>query len=309
MVTHFFKRSYQKVKDSLSKTRSALGGKLRSLFGKELNEEVLDQLEELLYSADLGVDTTTEIVEKIRAAWKGGEISKGDDLVAVVKNHLIETLEKNSIEPTEPKAGEPHVILIVGVNGNGKTTSVAKLAKLYKDNGQKVILGAADTYRAAAMDQLDMWATRVGADIVKGAPNSDPASVTFDTVTAARARGADVALIDTAGRLHTKIDLMQELEKIKRVCQKVQSGAPNEVLLVLDATTGQNAIDQARIFHKYVTLSGVILTKLDGTAKGGIVVSIHRELAVPVRFMGTGEGMDDLQPFDATEFVEALFES
>jgi fused signal recognition particle receptor len=202
----------------------------------------------------------------------------------------------------------PMIILIVGVNGNGKTTSVAKLSHLLKQNGQKVLVAAADTFRAAAIEQLDTWAQRLQIDIVKGSPKSDPAAVAFDAVQAAKARHCDVVLVDTAGRLHTKTPLMQELEKIKRSCYKASLSGPHETLLVLDATTGQNAIDQAKHFHKFTPLTGIILTKLDGTAKGGIVVAIQRELAIPIKFVGTGEQIDDLQPFDPKNFVENLFE-
>ncbi len=203
----------------------------------------------------------------------------------------------------------PAIFLIVGVNGNGKTTSVAKLSHLLKQNNKKVLVAAADTFRAAAIEQLETWAEKLKIDIVKGAPKSDPAAVTFDAIQAAKARGCDVVLIDTAGRLHTKTPLMQELEKIKRSCQKASSnGGPHETLLVLDATTGQNAIDQAKHFHKFTPLTGIILTKLDGTAKGGIIIAIQRELGIPIKFIGTGEQIDDMQPFDPQKFVESLFE-
>jgi fused signal recognition particle receptor len=200
------------------------------------------------------------------------------------------------------------VMLIVGVNGSGKTTSLAKLAHLLHSAGKKVLIGAADTFRAAAIDQLELWAKRIGVDIVKHQSHSDPSAVAFDAISAAKARGAEAVLIDTAGRLHNKTDLMHELAKIRRVCDKVCPGAPHETLLVLDATTGQNAIDQANTFHQFTPLTGLILTKLDGTAKGGIVVAIQRQLGLPIKFIGTGEGIDDLQPFDPQQFVKALFE-
>lgn len=210
--------------------------------------------------------------------------------------------------PSSLEEASPLIILIVGVNGNGKTTSTAKLAHLFQKEDKKVLVGAADTFRAAAIEQLETWAQKIGVDIVKGAPKSDPASVAFDTVKAGISRQAEVILIDTAGRLHTKTNLMQELEKIRRSCKKLSSKSPQETLLVLDATTGQNAIDQAKHFHQYTPLTGIILTKLDGTAKGGIVVAIQKELGIPVKFIGTGEQLDDFEPFDSASFVEGLFE-
>lgn len=207
------------------------------------------------------------------------------------------------------RTGSPHVILIEGVNGNGKTTSVAKLGKFYKDQGKKVLVAAADTFRAAAIEQLELWSQKIGLEIVKGTPKSDPASVVFDAIQAAKSRQCEIVIVDTAGRLHTKTDLMRELEKIHRVTSKALPGAPHETLLVLDATIGQNGVDQAKIFHQFTPLTGLILTKLDGTAKGGTAIAIQRQLKIPIRYIGVGEGIDDLKPFQADDFVRSLFES
>ncbi|MDP3683804.1 MAG: signal recognition particle-docking protein FtsY, partial [Ignavibacteria bacterium] len=249
-----------------------------------------------------------ELTQKIRDLHRSNPSLKTADYLQELNEHLVALLSKYPSGLTETPEQLPMVILIVGVNGNGKTTSVAKLANVLGQNGKKVLVAAADTFRAAAIEQLEAWALRLKIDIVKGSPKSDPAAVAFDAVQAAKARQCDVVLVDTAGRLHTKTPLMQELEKIKRSCNKASGSGPHETLLVLDATTGQNAIDQAKHFHKFTPLTGIILTKLDGTAKGGIVVAIQRELGLPVKFIGTGEQIDDLQPFDPRTFVSNLFE-
>ena len=309
MVLQFFKSSYSKVKSALSRARSLFGDKITSLFRGKIDEGTLEQLEQLLYEADFGVQTAMELTQKVRELHHSHPSYKTDDYVAALRSHLISLLDKypsGLVELTQDKL--PMVILIVGVNGNGKTTSVAKLANLLQNNKKKVLVAAADTFRAAAIEQLETWAERLEIDIVKGAPKSDPAAVAFDAVQAAKSRGCDVVLVDTAGRLHTKTPLMQELEKIKRSCQKASTSGPHETLLVLDATTGQNAIDQAKHFHKFTPLTGIILTKIDGTAKGGIVVAIQRELGLPIKFIGTGEQIDDLQPFEPHHFVSNLFE-
>lgn len=309
MILNFLKSSYQKVKHALVKTGSLLGGQIRTLFQGKVDEETLEKLEQILYEADLGVQTSRELTNKVREALKKDPSLNSEALIEELRKELLLMVKQKPTEPeTVPPIGSPLVILIVGVNGNGKTTSVAKLANRYHLDGKKVLIAAADTFRAAAIEQLEIWAKRLNVDIVKGNPKSDPAAVTFDAVSAAKSRNVDVAIIDTAGRLHTKVDLMHELEKIKRSCRKIVDNAPHETLLVLDATTGQNAIDQAKTFHKFTPITGLILTKLDGTAKGGIVVSIQKQLGIPVKFIGIGEGIDDLEPFNAENFINALFE-
>lgn len=309
MVFNFIKSGYHKIKNALSKTRVFLGAKIASLFSGKIDETTLEKLEELLYEADLGVQTATELTEKIRILYAKHPDIKSEEVLNVLKEEMVKQLSAHSSDLiSPPKEESPMIILIVGVNGNGKTTSVAKLAKKFTDEGKKVLVAAADTFRAGAIHQLEIWAERLNIDIVKGAPKSDPSSVVYDAVSAAISRKSDICIIDTAGRLHTKIDLMQELEKIKRSCRKLSPNSPHETLLVLDATTGQNAIDQAKIFHKYTPISGIILTKLDGTAKGGIVLAIQKQLGIPVKFIGVGENMEDLEHFDAEAFVTALFD-
>jgi fused signal recognition particle receptor len=309
MILKFLKSSYQKIKSAFAKTGAMLGKKIRSLFAQKIDEDTLEKLEQLFYEADLGVQMAGELTDKVRDIYSKDPKINADGIIAAVRKEIANRLSKYPTSLVDiPDNQLPMVILIVGVNGNGKTTTVAKLAKCFKDQGKKVLIAAADTFRAAAVEQLDTWCKRLGVDLVKGAQGSDPAAVTFDAITAAKARGADLLLIDTAGRLHTKTHLMQELEKIKRSCQKVHPSSPHETLLVLDATTGQNAIDQAKIFHSFTPISGLVLTKLDGTAKGGIVVSIQQQLNIPVKFIGLGEKIEDFEPFDSEAFVEALFE-
>lgn len=309
MILNFLKGSYEKFKKALSKTGSVLGHKLRVLFAKPLDEETLEQLERVLYEADLGVKMSTQLAQKIRDLHIRQPNIKPEDLLKEIQRDIVEMMKNNNSTPKVTSTHTtPQVILVVGVNGNGKTTSVAKLAKLYQNQGKKVLLAAADTFRAAAVEQLERWAHKLDIDIVKGAAKSDPASVVFDAVTAAKARQTDILIIDTAGRLHTKTNLMQELEKIKRSCHKVLPNSPSEILLVLDATTGQNAIDQASIFHKHTPLTGLILTKLDGTAKGGIVIGIQQQLGIPIQYIGFGESIEDFEAFNADTFVQALFE-
>lgn len=307
MIFDFIKSGYQKVKNALAKAGSLLGSKIRALFQGKLDENTLEQLEKLFYESDLGVQTSLELTDKLRDIHRKNPDLDAEGLIQEIRKEILTYLPRALPSMTEPIApGEPLVVLVVGVNGNGKTTTVAKLAKLYQSQGKKVLVAAADTFRAAALEQLGVWAKRLDVDIVKGHYKSDPAAVAFDAITAAKARGIDVVLIDTAGRLHTKTPLMQELEKIRRSCKKVCSDSPHEVLLVLDATTGQNAIDQAKTFHRYTPITGLVLTKLDGTAKGGIVINIQKNLGIPVKFIGVGEGVDDLEPFDAKSFVDAL---
>ncbi len=304
-MLNFLKSSYNKVKAALTKTGSLLGQKLRSLFTGELDGQALEELEKLLYEADLGVQTATDLTRKIKELHAANPNLKGEALIAEIRKEIVAILTLAPHTPPVPMSS-PYIILIVGVNGNGKTTSVAKLARKYQQNDKKVLVAAAETFRAAAMEQLEMWANKIDVDIVKGASKSDPAAVVFDAVSAGKARQKDVIIIDTAGRLHTKIPLMQELEKIKRSCKKIIPDSPHETLLVLDATTGQNAIEQAKTFHQFTPLSGLILTKLDGTAKGGIVVSIQRQLGIPVKYIGVGESIDDLEVFDPESYVDTL---
>lgn len=301
-------RLFTKVKEGLTRTRAAIGGALRRLIGlgRVVDEAFLHQLEDTLLAADIGVTKTESIIAEVRQRWKSGDTAPGEDLLALLKRSLREELAALEQEAAWKPEG-PTVVLIVGVNGAGKTTTIAKLAKRWKDQGRKVLVGAGDTYRAAAIEQLAIWAGRVGVDIVKGIPGGDAAAVGFDAIAAAQARGLDTVIIDTAGRLHTKEHLMRELEKMRRVMQKRLPDAPHEVWLIIDATAGQNAIQQAKVFKEAMGVTGLVVTKLDGTAKGGAVISVRRELGLPVRFIGVGEGMDDLQPFDPDAFVEAIF--
>jgi fused signal recognition particle receptor len=306
MVFKFLQSSFKKLQGALARTGSLLGDKLRSIFSEKLDEEAIEKLEKILYEADIGVGVTSELIKKVREVHKKDPALTGEAMVDVIRNEIQTMLSSVPNTLSAPAEG-PFIILIVGVNGNGKTTSIAKLAKMFKDQDKKVLVAAADTFRAAAIEQLEAWAVRIGVDVVKGMSKSDPAAVVFDAVSAGKSRGADIVLIDTAGRLHTKSHLMQELEKIKRCSQKVIPGSPHETLLVLDATTGQNAIDQAKVFHSHIPVSGLILTKLDGTAKGGIVIGIQRQLGIPIKFIGLGESMDDFEVFDKEAFVKALF--
>jgi fused signal recognition particle receptor len=307
MVLKFLKSSFEKVKNALAKTRSALGGKLRALFSEKIDEDTLEKLEQLFYEADLGIQASMELTEKVKEIYRKKPHLDADGLIEEMKQEVERSLSQHSSEMTQITEG-PLVVLVVGVNGNGKTTTVAKLAKRYHDSGKKVLVAAADTFRAAAIAQLEVWTDRIGSDLVKGAPNADAAAVAFDAMTAAKSRKADVVIIDTAGRLHTRKDLMQELEKIKRACNKVMPGSPHETILVLDSTVGQNAIDQAKIFNEYTPISGLCLTKLDGTAKGGVIINIQKQLGIPVKFIGVGEGLNDIEPFNPAHFAQALFE-
>jgi len=289
----------RKLKSSLSKTRRGLAEGLRRVVSAGQSAESLEELEELLVSADLGVDLAARAVE--RASSARGEDALRGAVAAELSAAFSETPRGLARAPVGPT-----VVLVVGVNGVGKTTTIAKLAHLLRREGASVLLGAADTFRAAGVEQLTEWAGRVGVPVVAGSQGADAAAVAFDAASAARARGVDYLILDTAGRLHTKHNLMRELEKINRVLGKAAEGAPHETLLVLDANIGQNALSQARTFAEHVTLTGLVLTKLDGTAKGGIVVSVEQSLGVPVKFVGVGEGLDDLAPFEPADFVEAL---
>jgi fused signal recognition particle receptor len=300
MAFGFFKR----LAEGLQKTAATIGGGFKRLLGRKVDQDLLDELEATLITADCGLEATEQIVSKVKEAYANREVT--GEVLEFVKTEMKQMLDQgdNSLKFVEPG---PTVIMVCGVNGSGKTTSIAKLTTWLTKQGKKVLLGAGDTFRAAAVDQLSMWAERVGADIVKANPGADPASVAFDACTAGKSRNVDVVIVDTAGRLHTQGNLMKELEKIHRVIGKAIPGAPHEVLLVLDATNGQNAIMQAGHFGKSVGCTGIILAKLDGTAKGGAVVSIRHQLGLPVKFVGVGEKADDLELFDADTFVDALF--
>lgn len=310
MVFGSIGRFFGRIKSGLAKTRSLVGDALRTLIGRgrTIDRTFLEELEDTLLAADIGVSKTEAILAEIQSKWKAGETAPGEELLDLLKRSLRDELTNQAgQEDLAWNPDGPTVILIIGVNGAGKTTSIAKLAKRLTDQGKRVLLAAGDTYRAAAAAQLSIWAERVGVDIVKQHEGADAASVAFDAVAAAKARSMDAVIIDTAGRLHNREDLMRELEKIHRVIQRQDMSAPHEILLVVDATAGQNAIQQARIFSQGMQVSGLILTKLDGTAKGGSTIAIRRELGIPVRYIGVGEGMDDFQPFDADAFVNAIF--
>lgn len=299
---------FEKLKNSLKKTSDAISKQVNNVFSAfvKVDEELFENLEEALIMADIGVETSTYIIDELRDRVKHKYITDGNLVKEELQNVIADILNE---QDTEMKLDTtPSVILIIGVNGVGKTTSIGKLATHYKSSGKKVLLAAADTFRAAAIDQLDIWAKRSGCEIIKHQENSDPAAVVFDACTAAKARGVDVLICDTAGRLHNKKNLMAELEKINRVISRELPDSSRETLLVLDATTGQNAVSQAKLFGEAAELSGIILTKLDGTAKGGIVIAISKEQNLPVKFIGVGEGVDDLQEFNSVDFARALFE-
>ncbi len=308
----FGKDKKEKLDSGLEKTRTGLFSKIsRLIFSKsKVDEDVLDELEEILITSDVGVDTTVKIIEKIQERVKTEKYVGTDELNELLRSTIASLLEdgpdmKNP-DFTTPD-GSPYVIMVVGVNGVGKTTTIGKLANNFKKAGKKVYIGAADTFRAAAIDQLQVWADRVGVHMIRQDMGSDPASVAYDTLASAKKSGADVVLIDTAGRLHNKINLMNELSKIKRVMQKLVPEAPHEILLVLDGSTGQNAYEQAKQFMKATEINSMAVTKLDGTAKGGVVIGISDQFKIPIKYIGVGEGIDDLQMFDKREFVDSLF--
>ena len=301
------KLSLKKLKSGLFKTKENLLGKISQAVGlhKKIDQELLDELEEILIKADVGPSTTAKIVDGLKSEAGKKRIEESEKVVGLLKDQVVSILGAG--EAPDNDLSPPHVIMMVGVNGTGKTTSIAKLAQDFKSQGKKVLLAACDTFRAAAGEQLSIWADRVGVELVKSKPNQDPASVAFDAIKSAGARGIDVVLADTAGRLHTKVNLMEELKKIKRVMAKAHPDAPQEILLVIDATTGQNGLSQVRIFNEAVGVTGIFLTKLDGTAKGGIMIGIADEFKVPVKYIGLGEKPDDFQKFDPVWFAEALF--
>ena len=295
-----------KTEKALKRSKEMWFGKVARLFDHDTVEErTWEELEELLIAADVGVDTTAKLIKRVKGR-VGKEKLGGQQVRYALKEEMINLLRLNGIEATKPEAGAPLVILVIGVNGSGKTTTIAKLAHGFKRDGGKVILAAADTFRAAAIDQLKWWGERVEAEVIAHQPGADPGAVVFDALQAAKSRSAQVVIIDTAGRLHTKFNLMEELKKIKRVAQRVDPSAPHETWLVIDANTGQNSLAQARHFAEAVGISGIILAKLDSTAKGGIVLAICDQLKMPVRFIGSGETLDDLAPFEPEAFVEAL---
>jgi len=302
------KSLFSRLKSGLTKTRDVLNTDINDLFrsSRRIDDDLFDELEEVLITADLGIDITMEMMDRIRK--QAGRLSTADQLKAVLKKELIALFPQPLPTDAAPALPRPHVIMVVGVNGTGKTTTLGKLAARFTRENKRVLIAAADTFRAAAIEQVEIWADRAGASIVRHKQGADPAAVAYDGVEAAMARGVDVLLIDTAGRLHTQKNLMEELKKIKRTVEKKMPGAPHEVLMVLDATTGQNAISQAKMFHQAVTLTQLALTKLDGTAKGGIVAAVAGTMHLPIRYVGVGESMDDLQAFDATRFVNALFD-
>jgi fused signal recognition particle receptor len=300
---------FQKLKNSLTKTRSKISSKFKDLLSlkRNIDEGVLEELEAVLLESDIGVGLVTNIIQDIREAWKSKEVEDTSDIYDFLKEDLKQSL-KGGNSSIKIASAPPTVIMVVGVNGVGKTTSIAKLANLFTKQGKKVMLAASDTFRAAATEQLDIWSKRIGADIVKHQSGADPAAVTFDALEASLSRGVDVLIVDTAGRLHTHENLMNELSKITRVVSKKIEDAPHEVLMVLDSTTGQNAISQAKLFKEAVGVTGIFLSKLDGTAKGGAILGMRKEIDIPVKYVGLGEGINDIQEFDTNKFVDALFD-
>jgi fused signal recognition particle receptor len=297
---------FDRLRRGLAKTRQLLTTDIEDLFSrkKELNDQQMEQLEELLITSDIGVESTMDLLDKVSA--RTSEIHSAAELAALLRTEILSLFKGHNGTALQIES-KPHVVMVVGVNGVGKTTTIGKLAHRYAADGKKVLIAASDTFRAAAIEQLTIWAERSGADIVRHRDGADPAAVAFDALKAAIGRNADVVLVDTAGRLHTKVNLMEELKKVKRSIAKHVAGAPNEILLVLDATTGQNALSQARMFDEALGVTGIALTKLDGTARGGIVVGIYRSLDIPLQYIGVGEKIDDLQVFEPEAFVRALF--
>jgi len=303
--------SIKSLREKLSKTTNKISAGIRSILpkGKKIDDALLDELEEVLISADIGPEATMRIIDQARNQYHGGKITDSEQLEELIKTTSVEILKGADSHPNLETITKPEVIMIVGVNGAGKTTTIAKLARYYRSNGKTVLLAAGDTFRAAAIEQLGIWADRVGVDIVKHGQDSDPAAVVLDAINAARSRGKDVVIIDTAGRLHTKSNLMEELKKIRRVAAKAHSGAPHQTYLIIDGTTGQNGLKQIKLFDQAIGLTGLILTKMDGTAKGGVVLAAATQFKIPVRYIGFGETADDFDSFDPQSFVAAIFDS
>ena len=299
---------FDRLKSGLSRTREGLVGRITSIVtgAGRIDEDLYDELEETLIQADVGVETSLHLVEHLRKAVARERISDPEQLPGLLKDRIREIMGQETA-PLNLQSGGLTVMMVVGVNGVGKTTTIGKLAQQLKEEGRRVLLAAGDTFRAAAIDQLEVWGQRTGVDVIRHQEGADPAAVAFDAIAAARSRGADVVIVDTAGRLHTKSNLMEELKKVRRVIDREVPGAPHETLLVLDATTGQNAVQQAKAFSSAVDVSGIVLTTLDSTAKGGVVIAIARELNIPVKIIGIGEKAEDLRPFNPGEFVDALF--
>ncbi|PYX80492.1 MAG: signal recognition particle-docking protein FtsY [Acidobacteria bacterium] len=298
----------ERMKEAVTRTRENLSQRIEEVvaFTKEIDRSTLDDLEATLIGADLGTATTHEVLEKLREKADRKQIRDVDELKRLLKEELLAILEQGNMRPVQKVDGMPEVILVVGVNGTGKTTTIGKLAQVLRSDGKNVLLCAADTFRAAAIEQLEIWGQRTGTEVIKTKAGGDPTAVLFDAIQAATARHTDYVIVDTAGRLHTKTNLMAELDKMRRTAQRIVPGAPHETLLVMDATTGQNGLQQARLFTQSAGVTGIVLTKLDGTAKGGVVVAITRELGVPVRYVGVGEKAGDLLPFNPKEFVDSL---
>lgn len=299
---------FAKLKEGLTKTRDQFVSKVEEILTgrRKIDEDLYEELEEVLIRSDVGVNTSIELVQRLRQEVKKRKLSEAEELKEVLKELISEVLGEE--EPLKFAESGPSIILVVGVNGVGKTTTIGKLAHYFHSEGKKVILAAGDTFRAAAIDQLEVWGQRAGVDVIKQREGADPAAVAYDAIQAAKSRRVDLVIMDTAGRLHNKVNLMEELRKVKRVIEREIPGAPHEVLLVLDATTGQNALQQAKLFQEVAGVTGIVLTKLDGTAKGGVVLGIQGEIKIPVKWIGVGEGMEDLRPFVPQDFANALFD-
>jgi fused signal recognition particle receptor len=300
---------FDRMKEAVTRTRENLSQRIEEVvsFGKEIDRATLDDLEATLIGADLGNTTTREVLDKLREKADRKQIGNADELKRLLKDELLTILNAANTRPVQKVDGTPEVILVVGVNGTGKTTTIGKLSQVFRSQGKTVLMCAADTFRAAAIEQLEIWGQRTGTEVIRTKAGGDPAAVLYDALQAASARHSDYVIVDTAGRLHTKTNLMAELEKMRRTAQRIIPGAPHETLLVMDATTGQNGLQQARQFTEAAGVTGIVLTKLDGTAKGGVVVAISRELGLPVRYVGVGEKAGDLLPFNAKDFVDSLF--